>query len=147
MVEQQMSAEARRLASDRAWFGYLTMENLDAVADRIRRMLDAGQRYTWVAVNEGRGYKPEVRTGQVAMKVEAWRLETGSSGEPYGGITVNDTYGTWGIHTTAIDQRAAQKQVSRDKAFIHIEHGQIRVEHYAPAGHRLRWVAALEVDE
>lgn len=144
MSEQQMSPDLKRLASDRKWFGYLTLENLDAAADRIRQMLGNGQRYTWVAVNEGLGYRPEVRTGQVAESVEAYRLE--ANGHAHGGVKVVDTYGIWAAHTNVADQAEAAARGGADEAlaYLVISHNKIEIEHFAPAGYHLRWVVALE---
>lgn len=140
------SREIKRLTSGREWFGYLTLENLDAVADRIRRMIGDGQPYTWVAVNEGFDYKPEVRTSQIATNVEAYRLET--NGKPHGDITVVDTYGIWSVHTDVADQTEVRAQLgnerARELAYLTFSHNLIRVQHSAPAGYRLHWVAALE---
>lgn len=139
-----MSYDLKCLASGRAFHGYLTLENLDAVADRIRDLIGDGQHYTWVACNEGLGdYRPEVRTGQVAKTIEADRRD--SDGKLYGSITVNDTYGVWGIHTAVPDQAASPgSEVGFDLAYLRITRGQIQIEHRAPAGHRLYWVAAVE---
>lgn len=136
--------DTKHLASHLPWYGYLTLANLDAVADRIRAMIGDGQPYTWVAVNEGLDYKPEVRTSQVATKVEPYRLETG--GEPHGGVTVVGGYGIWSVHTDVADQAEARTRDGKDKrlAYLQITRDEIRVNHYAPAGYRLCWVAALE---
>lgn len=57
------SREVQRIRSGRDWSGYLTLENFDAVAGRLREMLE-GKRYTWVSCNEGlRDFFPEVRPG------------------------------------------------------------------------------------
>lgn len=130
-----------RLTGDAQWFGYLTLENVDAVADRIRRMLD-GHRYTWVAVNEA-FERPEVRTSQVMEKVEVFRSRDDSYGE-LAGITVLDTYGVWGPDTTAPDERTAAQQPERDRAYMVIDHNKIEIKHFVPAGSRLYWVIALE---
>lgn len=155
------SRDMARLASDRDWHGYLTLENLDAVAERLRKLL-AGQRYTWVACNSGlRHYFPEVRTGQQIRDygVRVWHPEDGSR---LGGITIPDTYGIWGIDTSVPDQQTArqrrhaawekatdeQKRTDtwddRGLTYLHIKHDRIEIEHFAPIGYRLYWVVTVE---
>lgn len=141
-----MSAEKKRLASDRDWYGYLTLENAEAVADRIRSMIGDGQRYTWVAANEIFGYKPEIRTGQVAKRIE-FVSEKLSDGRSWAHLLVRDAYGTWGISTTAADQAAAHAMDKKDATFLRFEYGRLTIEHYAPAGNHLWWAIAVEDHE
>lgn len=159
--QSPLDRELARLASDRDWYGYLTLENLEAVAERFRKLL-GGQRYTWVACNSWlRHYFPEVRTGQRVRDggVRVWRPEDGSK---FGGITVPDTYGTWGVDASVADQQTARqlRHAAWEKAsdeqkrtdtwddqrltYLHIKHDRIEIEHYAPAGHRLYWVITVE---
>ncbi|WP_141576194.1 hypothetical protein [Actinomadura sp. WMMA1423] len=137
----QTPAEVRRIASGRDWFGFLTLENLNAVADRIRSMIGDGQRYTWVACNEGLGdYRPEVRTSQVAAKIRVDRRD-----DEHGSIIVVDTYGVWSIHTDIADQAAGMgRQPEFSLTYLKITRGQIQMEHKAPIGARLLWTVALE---
>lgn len=158
-----LSPDLRRLASDRYWYGYLTLENLEAVAERIRKLL-AGQRYTWVSCNSGlRHYFPEVRTGQELRDrgVTTYRDEEAQYG-PFGGITVPDTYGVWGLHTDCPDQqtarrrrghaweRASDEQKATDTwddqhlTYLHITRDKVEIEHFAPIGYRLYWVITVE---
>lgn len=159
-----LARELARLASDRDWHGYLTLENLEAVTARFRSLLD-GQRYTWVACNSGlRHYFPEVRTGQQlrGRGVTTYRDDGEGDGEPFAGITVPDTYGAWGLHTSVLDQRTARgrRHAAFEKAtgeqkrtdtwddqrltYLHIKHDRIEIEHFAPAGYRLYWVVTVE---
>lgn len=145
------SAELRAIGSDRDWHGYLTIENFEAVAGRIRRLLE-GRSWTWVACNEGlRGYFPEVRTGQRlrGSAVTAKLLAPG-----HGHITVVDSYGVWGLSAHLPDQAAA-RALSYDEACAAGAHlsferamgsrpDRLEIEHFAPAGARLYWVAAVE---
>lgn len=135
--------DVRALSSGREWFGYLTLENLDAVAVRLRSLIGDGQRFTFVACNEGLGnYRPEVRTSQVARKVEVNRDDDGRSGS----IVVVDSYGVWSIHTDAATQREAHQrgEVSFSLAYLHVRRGKVEITHRAPVGSLLYWVAAVE---
>lgn len=134
------------LMSDRRHaFGYLTTENADAVAKRLQAML-VGKRYTFVAVNEYLGYRPEVRTSQ--------RLKPGNRAKDNGtginvwsddgrtGITVDDTYGVWGVSTSA----STEKDFDKYTPFLDFTDHQVQIHHLAPAGHQLMWVIAVEDD-
>jgi hypothetical protein len=161
--QSPLSRELARLASDRDWNGYLTLENLEAVAARFRSLLD-GQRYTWVACNSGlRHYFPEVRTGQQLRDrgITTYRDEEAQYG-PFGGITVPDTYGVWGLHTDCPGQRTARRRRvhawerasdeqkrtdtwdDQHLTYLHITRDKVEIEHYAPIGYRLYWVVTVE---
>ncbi len=161
-TETEMSPDLRRLASDRDWHGYLTLENLDAVAGRMRKLL-TGRRYTWTACNSGlRHYFPEVRAGQQLRDRGVTTYREEAQHGPFGGITVPDTYGVWGLHTSAPDQRTAHQQRTEawDRAteeqrrtdtwddqrltYLHITWDKIEIEHYAIIGYRLYWVITVE---
>jgi hypothetical protein len=138
-----VSTYAERLKSDREWSGYLTLDNAEAVADRIRSMIGAGQPYTWVDANEMGGYRPTVRTSQTAEKVDSTAKHL-DSGSPWAHLMVVDSYGVWGLSTTAADQKAAATGEDRDQTYLSFERRQLRIEHYAPSGNHLYWVVALE---
>jgi hypothetical protein len=151
---------------DRPWHGYLTLENFDAVAERIKAML-TGVRYTWVACNSGlRDYFPEVRTGQQMDKLTLSGRKTYEDG-PHAHLSVCDSYGVWGLSTSIADDKAAYRR--RDEAWAaageearasgtwedkrltwvkidrgRYDAGRIEITHYAPAGYRLYWVIAVE---
>lgn len=139
-----MSTYAERLKSDRDWYGYLTLENAEAVADRIRSMIGDGQPYTWVAANEYFGYKPEVRTSQVASKVEFNQDLRLSDGTPWAHLTVVDTYGIWGLHATAADDAAACEADKKDRTVLKFGYRKLTIDLYAPGGNHMWWVIALE---
>jgi len=131
--------EIQRIRDGLGWSGLLTLANYEAVADRLRMML-SGRSYTWVACNEGIGnYRPEVRSGMRVEKVTAELLSA-----DHGHITVLDTYGVWGLSACWRDQ----SDPNRRGVFVAFEHGRygevFRAEHYAPAGYRLYWAAAVE---
>lgn len=163
------SADLHKLITtpDRQWFGHLTLENFDAVAERISSMLE-GRRYTWVACNSGLGdYFPEVRTGQQMDTLTVHERTTYEDGSTHAHLTVCDTYGVWGLSTGVPDDKAAHERRDRawakadedarrtgeweDKrlAWVKIERGRydegrIEITHFALAGHRLYWVIAVE---
>lgn len=142
-TDQAESADLRRLNANCDWFGYLTLENLEAVATRLRAMFGPGQPYTFVTVNELFNYRPETRTDQVASKIETWTEEGDSPG--FGGITINDTYGVWGLHAAASNQASARKLPgTTNQAFLEFSRNQIKVTHRTPAGDRLYWTAAVQ---
>ena len=120
---------------DRQWFGHLTLENFDAVAQRMEKL----------TVHERKTY------------------EDG----PHAHLSVCDTYGVWGLSTSVPDDKAAYERRGRawkaagederrtgeweDKGltWVKIERGRydagrIEITHFAPAGHRLYWVIAVE---
>jgi hypothetical protein len=133
------TVEARRLASEREWFGYLTVENLDAVAARLRRLIGNREPFTWVACNEGLwNYAPEVRTSQVAEKIDVHRHDGWS------GINVVDSYGVWGLSTRVPDSRAPDLEPGFWSPYLHFKRGQLHIEHRVLAGHRVLWVIAVE---
>lgn len=143
-----VARELPRIRSERDWYGYLTLENFQAIADRIRRLLE-DRTYTWVACNEGLGnYRPEVRTGQRASKVEASLLAP-----DHGHLKVCDSYGVWGMSTSLPTMGDAYALRSHDAAanrgaYLVFESNrfgqQLAIEHFAPAGYRLYWTVAVE---
>ncbi|MFG2001766.1 hypothetical protein ACGFNU_21705 [Spirillospora sp. NPDC048911] len=146
MTEQQTTApswDVRQLRSGRNWSGFLTLDNLDAVADRIRNLIGDQQSYVWMASNEGLGdYLPSVRTGQVADKITVKRDD--ADGTLIGDITVHDSHGLWWITTEAADQAAARGHTPADAAYLEVKHDHIVIDHKVPAGHRVYWVVAVE---
>jgi hypothetical protein len=154
------SADLRRLKSGRDWHGYLTLENYEAVAQRLRELL-AGHRYTFVAVNSGSDYRPEVRTG---MELRSYGIRSHLNDDrTFASIGVADTYGSWGLHAFEVaDQKAAHERRNaawakaseddrrgwqwQDKRLTHahIKHDRLEVEFFAIAGFRVYWTAVVE---
>lgn len=116
------------------WFGYLTVENTEEVAEAVRNML-SGKYYTFVAVNSGFSGRPEVKTSRKMDKVYTSHLLGHSL------INVNDSYGVWGFSTTV--HEGDQLDASR-YTYVVFDWNQIKVEHFAPCGYKLNWVIALE---
>lgn len=137
-----------RTPSQAHWEGWLTLDNLEAVADRIRAML-AGQRYTFVAVNGLFGDCPEVRTGNAL--VGGVRV---SRHDGFGGVTWSDSRYVTGLHTFVQTQDEARHlaeddekrkrltRVTLDPSFR--DPGTLLTEQWTGAGHRLYWVVAVE---
>lgn len=155
MATEAASRDVQRLESERDWHGFLTTENAEAVAARLRRLL-GGRRYTFVSANEGlRDYFPEVRTGQ-RLRDDGASAYTYGDGGRCAGVSVQDTYGSWGVHSDAADQSGAHRRVhdasgrgtvDKNLAYLHFKHDRVEVEHFAPAGFRLYWLAVIEWPE
>src|SRR5262245_22621693 len=135
-----------RLKNGRDWSGYLTLENFDLVVDRLRAMIGDGQSYTWVLCHEHRRYQPEVRTNQKAREVYVSR-EPYEDGTPNGHVSVVDTYGIWGLRTSASDERAIADLPEKQRRHLTFKRDHLMIEHYAPIGAHMYWVVALEGGE
>jgi hypothetical protein len=137
--------------SQESWEGWLTLDNLDAVAARIRGLL-TGQRYTFVAVTGLFGFRPEVRTGNRLNG----DLRVTRDGD-YGHIVWSDSRYVTGIHTSVQTQDEAQLQAedpSKRRLLTRVafeptfrDYGQFEVEQTTGAGERLFWTIAVEHTE
>lgn len=131
------------------WYGMLTTSNIHEVVERLRGLL-TGRTYTFVAVNEGLGFVPDVRV--------RCTLTNGKSGEPFSvwgkdghaGFNVCDTGGVWGC-TTSLANEAAYDPEFRNPYLVFngdrvtIQHrDRVTIQHRAPAGHRLIWAVVAE---
>jgi hypothetical protein len=121
--------------------GWLAHDTADQIASAMRSTLE-GQLYTFVTVNEGFGYRPEVRTNLhlrepiTARVVDEAKLVF---------VRFNDQ-----DYVCSIDSRAetevkayALPDDSLDKVRITVYEREIRIEHRAPAGWRLLWTLAV----
>lgn len=115
----------------RNWFGTVTNENIEDVANAILSILK-GKNYTWTESYEYRGFRPETRVHQ--------HLENGTGGSPmnvwhskeinYSGANFCDTYGVWGIYP---------------KCYVAFEHDRvINIEMTTGAGKKAFWQITLE---
>lgn len=138
------------IATDRQWYGIMTIENVEAIAVRIKKML-TGKYYTFVANNFYSDYpRPEVHTSQQmetdparGKDVQVW-YDDKENPPRFAGFHVGDTYGVWGTSTHAReDDRASWEK----QPYIVLDYRQIKIEHYAPAGHLLIWVIMIEHHE
>jgi hypothetical protein len=140
----------RRLTGDAPWYGFLTLENLDLVAGRLRRLL-TDRRFTWVACDAAmRNYRPEVRTSQelaeAGVKVSWDDDETRRAGF----ITVSYTE-YLAIIDTSISGHDEIKALGYDKcrkhgAYLSFTHDQVRIEQVTDFG-LIYWAAAVELPD
>ncbi|MBD3244967.1 MAG: hypothetical protein GF335_03165 [Candidatus Moranbacteria bacterium] len=131
------------------WYGVLTIENLQQVADLLLQLLD-GKRYTFVAANEFFRFKPEVRTGQTlshkgATTGKAINVYYDEKENPpkHAGFNVGDTYGVWGCSTNLATDEYDNEF---NNPYFVFEYNKVTITHRAPAGHLLYWVVAIEQD-
>lgn len=120
------------------WCGKLTVENIEQVVGLFRKLLE-NRRYTFVAINQSYR-RPDVRTGQQldprkAKGEEVFSIwfDDKSSPPAFAGFNAVDTYGVWGLSTSANDQ-----------PYISFEWNKVTIEHKAPAGNELICVLAIE---
>lgn len=137
------------------WQGYLTLANAEAVRDRMVR--DFGDKHFTTAVANGYfGFQPEVwsscrfdANGWTDRKPEAIRLgrSTLDDGEMAHILWSAGAY-SWGIYSTAADQRAAQEQDEKRRVLLTFDHrhgsAQLIIDQHTPAGDRLFWVLSVE---
>ena len=131
------------------WYGMLTIENVQQIADLLLQLLD-GKRYTFVAANEFFRFKPEVRTGQTldhkgARSGKAIGIYSDEKDTPprHAGFNVGDTYGVWGCSTNLAENKYDPEF---NNPYFVFEYNKVTITHRAPAGHLLYWVAAIEQD-
>lgn len=135
-----------------SWYGVQTIENTPEIVERLRDLL-TGKKYTFVSTNDG--FNPESRIG-VDVRTDQ-KLENGTNGTPfsiwydekndpprYCGFNVGDTYGVWGVHTSATE---TQYDPTFNVPYWVFDYNQARVVHRAPAGHLLVWVIAVQNKE
>lgn len=153
--------DVRRLRTGRDWSGYLTLDNYEAVAARLRALL-TGRRFTTVMSNQGHwNYRPEVRTGE-RLSTRGVTTHLLGDNDHYGYITFSDGNFAWGLSGHPADQAAARRLRTEaweaaseedrasgaweDQSMVHLSFKQERleVEHFAPIGYRLYWIFAAE---
>lgn len=149
----------RKLREGYDWYGLFSIENAEAVAARIRTMLD-GKSYTFVAQNTAHSaHSLDVRAhlranGNGMRSSDPFSLSVGplNDGTPWAHFFVHDTYGTWGITTTHATEREARNHQSEGKTnwtYLHFEgmdngHAKITIEQFNGYNEKLRWVIAVE---
>lgn len=114
---EEIRASRERRSS---WFGYLAGDNIEHVRDRIERIL-TGRRYTFVSFNTALpNSRPEVRTSLTLSPRSAKDgvpvvLHRRDPNEKYStdGITIVDTYGVGGMHTSLATEREAHEVLTR----------------------------------
>jgi hypothetical protein len=134
--------ELRRIRSGADWSGYLTLANLDVVAERLTALIGNGRRFTSVYSNEDSWAHraPEVRTGQTAkITVTA----SSSTGHPY--ITISEDGWTSWLDTEVQGQAEARALPGKKRPpYLHFKWGRLEISDHAPAGNRFFIVFAVE---
>lgn len=127
-----------------SWYGMLTVENIEQVADLVRQLL-VGRTYTFVAANEYRDYKPQVRTNQHMTRSNAGDpvnvYYDESAEKRFAGFSVCDTYGIWGVSTNLKDDLY---DPDFKNPFVNFENDKVTITHRAASGNKIYWVIALE---
>lgn len=132
--------------------GYLNPDNIDGFAQWMRSVLlpnGEPKPYTWVAVNEFFGYKPEVRVNQY---VTPESTRDGEGVKIYDGdlpgFSVADTYGVWDIHVSERDRiKGYNNPEPKFATYVEAEYRNgwnVTFRHRAPAGYRLFWTIAMQ---
>jgi len=141
------------------WNGYATIDNLEAIATAIRTLL-AGRRYVFIAVNESYPYRVDARTGQRLSPEKATSRQSlrvwynddvkHPATARFGGLTAIDTYGTWGITTSARDTMKVNELDTLQTPYISFdgrgEHAKIQIRHYNGMSEVLNWTIAVEAE-
>lgn len=142
------SPRLMRLHDDRSWYGWLCLENLDAVAMRLKRML-AGKAFTVVTANSYR--EDEERFSAFDVTTSQWLTEPvkqWSSDSPdsrHEGITWITPRTVFGLSTTAQTEADAREGGLLNKVYLNFDsYAELAIDQYAPAGYRLRWVFKVE---
>lgn len=139
------SREIARIESGAEWYGYLTLNNLDAVAVRLTALIGGGRRFTSVYTNEDfwAWRPPEVRTGQTAtVKV----TRSADVTHPY--ITISETGWTSWLEASVADQGAARTLAdTRRPPHLRFKHDRVEITDHAPAGNKFYIVFAVERPE
>lgn len=145
------------------WHGYLTLDNADAVVERLNRML-VGRHYTFVTqlgYVDGRGaHEPEVRTSNQLVGPGSVSTPSTPHLPAMKFAHFDDGDYSWGLSTSCPSQADAHEAVSRynarpggekDRAdYRELTHlwfyGDLRVQitYHAPSGARVVWVVAVE---
>lgn len=124
------------------WYGTLTIDNIQEVADAILEKL-SGKTYAFVSAYEYRRYEPETRLNQ--------RLHNGTNGSPlsvyygengdYAGFNFCDTYGVWGCSTNTNQKNWDS---SYNNPYIVFDYDQITITQRTPAGKLAYWQITID---
>jgi len=150
-----MRNDIKELEEAYRWAGFLTVENIEAVAERLRRDF-LGRPYTWVTVDEFMLWRPEVSTGRLLEKVIVHK--DAHDGRAFGDLTLISNESLSFISTMVADREEALKVhyegtqgkeltwAAKQLSHITIKDRQVRIEHYNDEGQRMFWTLALEGD-
>jgi hypothetical protein len=128
------------------WSGVLTVHNISQVVKLLRDRL-TGKRFTFITAMDTNEYRPSARTDQ-ALKPSVtgdpfvlW--SRGSKDSESAGFNVCDTYGVWGLSTSA-------QEGNRNEPFVHphitFDHYTITMSFRSMSGNKIYWVIAIQRD-
>lgn len=143
-----------------SWHGYLTLDNIAAVVDRIDNML-AGRHYAFAIQREHDhgAYRPELRTGCQVDGPARRSLSTLDDGQRVAHANWEDGERVWGIDTTTATQREANEisqryrdapedrdAVSAYRSLVHVafEGDRVTVKQFNGPGELGTWTIAIE---
>jgi hypothetical protein len=125
------------------WHGMLCTETRDVIAERMRQVLD-GQFFTMVICNS----YDETSDRFASVEVYPSQRLTGEikaySDSQIPGITWGTSRLSMGVHTRAHTPDDARRGRPHQFAAFNFERDRFEIDHYAPAGYRLRWIFAVE---
>jgi hypothetical protein len=142
---------APRVDDHREWAGYLTIENVEHVAQALRSFL-VGNTYVWAEAYEYNDWRLRVRTGMTLGENTQHPSGISAHINDYrAAVNVCDSYGVWGLHSGMVDQRLEGHPGERRYA-SRIEIGRSadlgtwawHITHLTPEGKGCRWTVALE---
>lgn len=128
------------------YFGYLALDNIEHVFERLKSMIGDGQQFAFVAVNENSDMlRPEVRVTRLAP--EKSTREDGIALVDYGsslhrGISmVDENYVTSFGTSLAVERKITREQRDRlmSTCYFVFERGQFQVTQRTGAGGRVSW--------
>jgi hypothetical protein len=146
ITQDFINRQTARITESFSWYGTMTTWNAAAIADRLRQLL-AGKRYTFVAINGGCPYSPDVRTRQILRGGRGLRLDGDAQNiclhlsEGCANIVGCDSYGVWSFSSTTTDMHSFNEY---RQPYCTFNDREFRVTHRAPCGDILVWVFALE---
>ena len=125
------------------WHGMLCAETRDEIADRMREVL--GDNYFTLVCcnsfdeNSHRFTSVEVYPSQwLTSEVRDYAEST------LPGVSWSTPRLSMGVHTRAITQADGREGRPHQYVRFTFERDEIVIDHYAPAGYRLRWIFAVE---
>ncbi len=132
---------------DLYWYGMLTIENVQEVADLLLQLLDK-KRYAFVGAGEFYDFMPKVRTNQClrhkdSLTGKAINVYYSKKENPpkYAGFNVCDTHGVWGCSTNLIEDIY---DPSFNNPYLTFENNRVTITQRTPAGKLLYWVIAIQ---
>jgi hypothetical protein len=143
-AETERPHDVRAITGRATWSGFLTAQNLPAVAERINRML-GGKHFTRVEVFEYRRFRPDVRPSQrLRGPIKVKSLDSGGAH-----AVIEDGNYVYFLDARISDQAAARAIADADRADARLVRlcftdTQIQGEEVLPDGKRVYWTFAVE---